>query len=72
MNFAEFRAFGLTEKRSTYEFRIYKNRYDFWNMSIPVGTGDITSIIWQGESLLVTTDKGWRYVFTDFNTWQAI
>jgi hypothetical protein len=72
MNFSEYRAFGFTQITSNSEFRIYKDRYSWWNMCIPVGTGKIISVVWQGENLIVSTDQNWTYLFNNFNNFTVI
>lgn len=71
-SFKDFANYGLTEKMNSCTFRVYKNRNDWWTMCIPVNTGDITSIIWQGQRLHVRTDMGYTFIFSDFNTWEWI
>jgi hypothetical protein len=70
--FKDYAAYGLTQIVGKAEFRIYKNRNDWWIMCIPCGLGDINSVNWQGQRLQVRTDKGNIFIFSDFNTWEWI
>lgn len=72
MDFLEFAAFGLTQITGTSEFRIFKDRYNWWNMCIPCGTGRIDSVLWQGMNLIVSTDQGCVFIFDGFNSWTRI
>ena len=71
-SFQEFADYGLTEVLNSSAFRVYKNRYDWWVMCIPVNTGNINNIIWQGSRLHVRTDRGSVFIFSDFNEWERI
>ena len=72
MTFSEFAQFGHTEITNGFNFRIYKNRYDWYAMCVPVGFGDIVSIMWQGANLIVRTDRGVTFIFDNFYSFYRI
>jgi len=72
MNFLDYAQFGHTEITNGYNFRVYRNRYDWYAMCIPVGFGDITSVMWQGANLIVRTDRGVTFLFDDFYNFTRI
>lgn len=67
MEFLEYAQFGLTEKVGNQSFNVYKDRWSPKIMCIPYGFGDVDSVLWQGENLIVRTDRGVTFIFRDFN-----
>ena len=71
-NFLAFADYGRAEKLDSFSFRVYKNRHDYTNMSIPYGFGEISSIIWQGSRLHLRTEQGVLFIFNDFGDYERI
>jgi hypothetical protein len=71
-NFLAFADYGMVEKLDSISFRVYKDRHDYINMSIPYGFGEISSMIWQGSRLHLRTDQGVLFIFSDFGDYERI
>ena len=67
MEFLEYAQFGFTEILANQNFRVYKDRWNWRIMCVPYGFGDVVSVLWQGASLIVRTDRGVTFIFDDFN-----
>lgn len=71
-DFNTYTKYGMTLKRDSTTFCVYRDRYNYSIMSIPYGFGEIESIIWQGVNLHVRTDEGVLFLFSDFYTYERI
>ena len=65
-NFFEYADYGRVEKLDITNFRIYRDRFNHYHMSISYGYGDISHILWQGSRLHVHTDQGTLFIFNNF------
>jgi hypothetical protein len=71
-DFFEYADYGRVEKLDSLGFRIYKDRFNNYHMSIPYGFGQIAHILWQGSRLHVHTDQGVLFIFNNFWDYERI
>lgn len=71
-DFKTYANYGMTLKRDQTSFYVYKDRSNYFIMSISYGYGVIDSIIWQGVTLHVRTNEGVLFIYRDFYTYEII
>lgn len=72
-NFSQYADFGYTEITSPTNVRIFKGRHDWHTLDIRSSSSwRAISAVWQGSRLIVRTDNGPTFIFSDFNKCETI
>lgn len=73
MNFREYANYGYTEIASPSAVRIFRDRYNWQTLCVLNSSRfSVISAVWQGHRLIVHTDYGPTFIFSDFNSYETI